>query len=96
MLCFFRLCFPQIGTQTKVKQILAKVPQFVKSYIISVSGIYFEDVVMRSDFEKVIYKCSRHPCVCIEGPKICGKTYTLVLFFALSFQQPLNCLLLTS
>ena len=94
--CFFQYPFPKIGSQSEVEQMIRSLPKYVKRYISVSCGVYLDDeIVMRHEFEKVVNLCEREVAISICGPKGCGKTYTLVLLFALCVHTSTRCILLT-
>lgn len=92
----YRLEFVGEISQSDVDGIPEKITKEVRSYINSTSGVYFRNIILTSNFTEVTKMCEKHTHVVIQGPKGCGKTYTLLVLFTLCLIKGKTCVFLSS
>ena len=93
---------PWTITETDIEQ-LCMSTEFPLSYIGRVAQLDFRNLAFTTNFTKVTNAITsyfvtdnQHKCICLEGPKRFGKTYTLAATFAVCYlQKQRPCLFLT-
>ena len=68
-------------------------PRSYLSYVVCQSLLY---PVFTSNFAEVNENCGKHRCVCLQGPKGCGKSFTLAATFAVCHIKNIRCLFLAA
>lgn len=83
-------------TQEDVESLSAVDLPFPCSYLSHVVCQSLRFPVFTSNFAKVNENCDEHQCVCLQGPKGCGKSFTLAATFAVCHIKKIRCLFLAA
>ena len=78
--------------QSDVETISENISKEVEGYLNYTSGVYFKDAILTTNCKKVIERCESESYVAIHGPKGTGKTFTLVVLFALCLVKGIDCI----
>lgn len=83
-------------TQEDVESLSAEELPFPRNYL---SHVVYQSLlfpVFTSNFAEVNENCGKHRCICLQGPKGCGKSFTLAATFAVCHIKKIRCLFLAA